>query len=202
MHQSKAERKKATETNVQEDEATKKIFRIFGGFVIAFYLLYILKPTVLGHDIMYTIFVVIIPIIIGVPILIYLGGKEIGPSGHVKTIWQKAGYVIALLMMTSVISFVMLGLFADAAFTYINYTTAKKSPAEVLTVPAEFHKGTGNRSGNHIFFTFLNEDESIKVSTETINKYINEKAVKHRIRLTLRKGIWNHYLVEDWDIVK
>ncbi len=169
-----------------------------------------LKPLTIGTNLKHSLFIVFIPTIAGIIICSYFA-KKVMKQDAVKELFrntfkatlEKIFVPIFALLIMVLISYVTLGSFADAAFQTLNYNKAKKSPIITIILPVDkFQKSHSSRTSNNVYFYFEGCRESFKVSTDLMNAYIAEAPFKHRIKLTVHKGIWNHYLVESFAIVK
>ncbi|PZR23428.1 MAG: hypothetical protein DI539_03125 [Flavobacterium psychrophilum] len=206
MKLSKAERRKQQKILLRKQvRKDKAIYAAFIACMILCVVVGVYKPLSIGTNIIYIFFVLILPILTGIGLIIYYRKKLIDTNAvaAVTNVWKKAGYGIILLLIVSLFSFITIGTFASLTFEVANYYTAKESKQRTVTLPVdEFHKGKGSKASYSIRFRFEDKKESIRVSRNFIEKCIEQSATKHRISLKLRKGLWNHYLVDDWNIVK
>ncbi len=196
---------KKSERTAKQGRRDKAIYAVLIGFVVLFVATYWLKSLTIGGDIKYHIFVEALPIAIGIALFIFNRKKLLNPEAMaaVTNIWHKIGYSALLLLCVSLLSYVTLGTFTTLVFELANYNKANSTKQETVILPIEeFYKGSGSRAKNSIRFRFKGEKEHIRVNRNYINQFRAESTAKHRIKLQLREGIWNHYIVEDWDIVQ
>jgi hypothetical protein len=198
----KSESKKASQAQKKRDWRNEKIF---GAVCVALGLLFLAyqqhKPPVIGHSLLYVIFIQVLPSLIGGLALTAYFTK--GGINETVALWKKTLGFGVVFLCASLFSFAALGLPADAGFNYLNYKVAKKQPVTIVTLPvAKFHEGHGRRATYKIYFDFEGNTESLSTSHESIKYYIAHKDKKNYIRINIRKGIWNYYLVEDWAVVE
>jgi len=207
MKLSKAKRREERKAKeIRNKEKDNFIYALIIAFAAGSVVLHICKPVSIGHDIKYTFFIELFPIALGIVLFIIYRNKLLHTSAILKLkLYQKAGAAVTLLLVVSLLSYLTFGLLFRLGFEYANYTSAQNNKPSIITLPvAKFAQGTGRhrRSTNYIYFSFLNKKEKINVSLEDIKQLKSEASVKNRIELKLRQGIWNHYIVEEWDIVK
>lgn len=120
-----------------------------------------------------------------------------------ETRWNKIWMSTVLLIVIGLFSYLTLGFFTSLTFELVNYNIAKKQKQQIVILPVdEFHEGHGSKATHSIRFHFNGEKEYIRVNLHYIHQCIDQSATKHRIKLKLRKGIWNHYLVDEFYIVR
>lgn len=206
MKLSKAERhKRRTLQKRRKKSQDKFIYAAFWGCILLFIAFHYYKPLTIGNDIKYNIFIVILPILAGLSIFYFYRHQILDAKAvaSVKNIWHKLAYAVAFTVVIALLSFMSLGLIANIIFDISNYYSAKNNREQEVIIPIdEFHKGKGRRASHKIYFTFEDNKESIAVSRNSIDRYIAESNTHKRIKLNLRKGLWNHYIVENWDVIR
>lgn len=206
MSKTKLSKKQVNSSLQKENSKEKFYYALFIGCIIAFVIAYWLEPITIGNDVRYTLFVVLFPILIGVTLFITYRKKILNTDAvaAVKNKWQKLGYAIVLLGCAALFSYLTLGLVTEMVWRSANHYTAKNQRQHIVILPVnEFHEASGGRhSSNSIYFNFQGNKESIKVSKDFIKQYKTRSNTKRHIQLILRKGIWNHYFVDDWQIIK
>ncbi|MHA3788057.1 hypothetical protein ACX0HA_07590 [Flavobacterium hauense] len=206
MKPSKAERRK--QQKILEGKQRTRDKAVYAGFiacVVLFVAIYWFKPLTIGTDGTHTFFVIVLPILAGISLLISYRKKIFNTEAiaAVTNIWHKIGLSIIIPLLASLFSFIIFGTIANLAFEISNYYAAKHSRQQTVVLPVdEFHIGRGSKAKHTIRFNFKGEKEYIKVSRNFIDQYVRETNSKHQIKLKLRKGLWNHYLVDDFDIIK
>ena len=201
------EKQEKKEAQRKQKRANKISGRILITGMILFILLMIFSPRSVGYDSRFIVFIILLPIALGtIPLLIYQSKltEALGwTSDYKEALWEKIAFQGVYLLSSIFFSFFTLSVPVQIGFEAANFYTAKGSKQETVIVTVdEFHEDQGKSDSDQIEFHFNNHYESIKVSEENITRYIIESATKHRIKLKLRKGIWNHYLVDDYDIIK
>lgn len=205
MKPSKAERRKQSKIlEIKQEIRGKAIYAAFIACAALCVIVGVRKPLSIGSDFNYVFFVIALPIMTGISLLIYYRKKLLNPDApKITNIWQKFGYSIATFLVASLLSFITIGTFASILFETANYYTAQDSKQQTVILPVdEFHKGRGSKATHSIRFHFNDKKEYISVSSNFIHQCIRQSSVKHHIKLKLRKGLWNHYLVDDFDIIK
>lgn len=206
MHKSKQSPKQEEYTKIKKQiQPDWLLYTAFIGCGILFVLLYMYKPLTIGSDFRYTIFVDIVPIVAGMVLFVIYHKRLINADAlrAVKSIWKKIASFCILLFVISLFSYLTIGIIPRLIFEFTNYKTAKKNTVQEIVLPVDkFKKGSGRRETHTVFFYFNNKREKIRVDRATIVKFQAEAATKNKIKLHLREGIWNHYLVEEWDIVE
>lgn len=202
---SKSERRKQQKILLKKQERQSKVvYAVVIACIVLFMAVYWLKPLGLGSDIRYDIFVVALPVVIGIGLFISYRKKLLDMEVvAAETMWNKIWMSTVLLTIIGLFSYLTLGFFTSLTFEVINYNLAEDSKQQIVLLPIdEFHEGHGSKATHSIRFHFNGEKENMRVSRNFIKQCIEKSAAKHRIKLKLRKGLWNHYLVDEWDIVK
>jgi hypothetical protein len=181
--------------------------RIFIAGLILFLLLMILSPRSIGYDSRFIVFIILLPIALGtIPLLIYqskITEAWIGTSNYKETLWEKILFQGFYFLCSAFFAFSTISVPAQIGFEIANFYTAKGNKQETIIVPVdEFHEDQGKSDSDQIRFHFNNHYESINVSEENTTRYIIESATKHRIKLKLRKGLWNYYVIVGYNIIK
>ena len=163
-----------------------------------------IESSYIGKDYRYNIFVFWIPIFIGFFIAIKfntlgLDYKKIySEVKKEKKIHIKIIYILLVNLIYFMFSIIMFWIPSNIIWDVLNKIEARKNNIEVLSVRVE--KFTKSRHSNKIYFKFKNRTESIKVSSKTINLYIDKNPNNYIIEIGVKKGIWNHYIIEHWNI--
>lgn len=204
MRLSKAERhKRRTSQKRREKRQEKIIYRVFWGCIISFLLFQYFKPLTIGNDVKYNVFVVLLPIVAGLTIFYNYKNQILDAKAvaSVKNNWHKLGYAAVFTVVISLLSFLSIGLIASIIFETLNYNVALENKTKEVIVPINrFYEG--NKGKRKIYFTFNNNSEYFNISRENMKVYKAQSHIKKRLRLTLREGVWNHYLVEDWEVIR
>ena len=187
--------KKNTNSYTSEVKSSSGI-KILAAFICMSLLLKIIyeSPETIGDDERYTIFVLFLPIVAGIPVVLKLFG------GYSLLRGMGLFHIVMVLFLLAILSFLSFGLIADIAFENCNEKAANNSNPITITLPVtEFKAYTGKNSSYHIKFEFNGNEESVLSDEESLEKFENEDL--NNIRLQLRKGIWNHYVIDKWEMV-
>lgn len=94
-----------------------------------------------------------------------------------------------------------MGVFASVIWDNYNKKTADLNSIEIIDCKIEkINSGTSKTSPN-IYFLFHDKSESIPIDHETYGKYYDSKLTDLKLQLSVRKGIWNYYVLDEWDII-
>ncbi|MEW5675238.1 hypothetical protein ABGT15_02890 [Flavobacterium enshiense] len=184
-------------------------YRIFIGFAIANVIYWIFfEPLIFGKDIRYDIYVFWIPMLLGIISCSILNVFEFSwrelfsDLKKEKNIFWILFYPIFFLLMHMVFSYMIFGFASRVLWNTINEIESEKNKIEIFHLPVEEFRKASSRSSDKIYFKFKNNLESIPVDEEVIKPYLNANPDDYTIVLGVRKGIWNHYLFESWDLEK
>jgi len=194
-------KEKSQRSTEKRDWRNEKIFSaVLVALGLGFLAYHQYKPAIIGHSLLYNIFIeILLSLTGGLAFTIYL----IRGIEATIALWKKTVAFAIVFVCAALLSFAVFGLMADVGFNYLNYKAAKKNPATTVTLPVtEFHEGNGRHATYKVYFNFEGSSESLATNRETIKYFIAHKDTKKHIRIKLRKGIWNHYLVEDWEVVE
>jgi len=194
-YKSKYQQKKRKNILYESLIALLVIFVLYGIFIESSYI---------GKDYRYNLFVFWIPILIGLFIAIrfnILGfdyKKLYSELKKEKKIHIKIAYILIVNMTFFVLSIIMFWIPSNIIWDMLNKIEARKNNIEIISIPVE--EFTKYRNFNKIYFKFKNRTESIKVSSKTINLYINKNPNNYIVEIGIKKGIWNHYIIDHWNI--
>lgn len=201
MKPSKAEKKREKNAfkRAFERRSNKQYYFFIAGTVLLL-TCYPFFPHTIGYDIKYTVFVIVTPIVSGLVLfLLYekkfyrLSRREAdGPK------WQHAYFYMLVIWFVSVFSYVTFGVAASVAWEAANYYKASQSKQEIVTLP--INESRTRSSGSSVYFDFNDRLEHIKLHSSAREALDGQNEEKH-IRLTIRKGIWNYYIVDDWKVI-
>lgn len=162
---------------------------------------YFFGNNTIGYDSRYYLYVFLLPILFGMLILgfyrkeflirMYLGYKKF---------YEKVFVVGFYLFQGIIISGLSFGQASYIIWNYLNKNEAEKQPTETLVCPVtEFHNGRGRAS---IDFEFQNRPENFKVTTSIVLKYKEDNPGDYVVVIEAKKGVWNYYYVENWNLKK
>ncbi|WP_310559240.1 hypothetical protein [Flavobacterium sp.] len=94
------------------------------------------------------------------------------------------------------------GFSANLIWNYFNKVETNKNQIEVFNLKINaFRRTTGKGGSNCIIFPFKGNQEVIKISYDNIKPYLNQNSNDYILVLDVRKGIWDYYKLENWDII-
>lgn len=169
----------------------------------AFYLGHAEYSTI-GSDIRYNLIILFLPLAIGTSIIVFHHKNIIHTHkiSALKQTWKKITTYIILLFCAVLFSFITLGIIAMMAFEVINHMAASNTKPEVVVLPVtKFYEDHGKRPTHKIYFIFREEKEAVPLSREDIRYYQSLASTHKHIRLIIREGIWNYYIVDDWKVI-
>ena len=96
-------------------------------------------------------------------------------------------------------SYVFFGNSANIIWDVINKFESEKNKTEKYFLPIT-KIYTSYKYKDKIRFVFLNNEESISVKYSEIKPFLNKNIDNLKIEIKVKKGIWNHYILESWHI--
>jgi hypothetical protein len=97
-------------------------------------------------------------------------------------------------------SYLIFGQIAKISWDILNKSAAKENSEEVII--CKISKFWTSKSSNQIEFQFENKLERFNVSYSTIKPYLKTNPKDYYLKIEANKGIWNYYLVNNWEIIK
>ncbi len=163
---------------------------------VAYYL--IADYDYIGHNNNYFIYIGILPVLAG---LIFNGlyRRKILLAELTKMRWDFSKFlvIIFLLFQGLVFSLFSFGLAARVTWDVLNKRAAGQSPTEIKYCPiTQFY----TRKSSVIYFKYENRSERLQVNYDSIKDLVNSKA-DYTLKLTVRKGLWNYYIIDNWQIL-
>lgn len=184
--------------NNKHDSFHYKLFVVFVLIGIIYY--YFFEPITLGYDYKYTVFIIVLPILIG---LLFIGiyRRKLIVNKYTKTKNMLLCKVMSLyyLLQGVVFSYVCFGQLAKISWDIIQNKVASQSKEQVIycQITSFWH---GKRPS--VNFTFYDRSESIKVQYSSIKAFENLNHENYVIKIKATKGLWNYYNVVDWQVEK
>ena len=187
-------------TKTKEKKLDKFHYRILVGLMIFGTVYYLfLEPTTIGHDIRYTIYIVLLPTLLGLLILTvyrrkFLINKFSTNKGF--RIWMFMTFFYGLQGL--LFSYLSFGQITKISWDILNERTAKQQAEEIIDC-----KITKFRTMKHIDkidFLFKDRHNKLDVSHKTLKDYLDKNPNDYYLEIKARKGLWNYYLVNSWDI--
>lgn len=170
------------------------LFAIAGAYYIFF------EPRIIGHDNRYTLYVFLLPTLIGMLCLgIYRKHFLQRRLAAANTPFIKLFTACFYLIQGVIFSYFSLGLFSKIVFDRLNVWVASNQAVEYITCPVDrFFEGRRNS----IDIIYQQRFLRIRVSEDVIAMYKAEAPHEYNIELSVRKGLWSYYLLDDWMIIK
>ncbi len=185
------------------DKINDALFFIFCLTGIIYFLFF--QSVTIGGDYKYFVYVFLIPTLIG----FFLTAKFTFFSKSWNSIFidlRKEKYLILrfiypFLLITSnfMFSYVFFGNSANIIWDVINKFESEKNKTEKYFLPIT-KIYTSYKYKDKIRFVFLNNEESISVKYSEIKPFLNKNIDNLKIEIKVKKGIWNHYILESWHI--
>ncbi|MCD8450437.1 hypothetical protein LNI98_12130 [Tenacibaculum dicentrarchi] len=184
-------------------------YNVFVFFAIVAFIKYILfNEKLIGSDIRYNIFILWIPIILGLIILaIYQRKYLIYVLRDNDTLINKLMYFGFVLLIGTMFSFLSFHTIADFTFQIINKNEIEKTESKLINLEIDsFYEKKGGKTqlltgGNKIWYEYEGNLENFKVNKGII-QLLKKDLKNYLIEIELKKGIWNHFIIIDWKIKK
>ena len=185
-------------------KGAKKEKTIFFGIIIIAVIYYIFFESLsLGGDYRYELYVFWLPTILGFFVAFkYSFISEYWSSLIIDVIKEKhfllkIFYPLFLVIITFIYSVMMFCMPSNMIWDIFNKIEAQNNKIEIFQYPIEkFNAGKRESIG----FYFNKSWETIPVHYEIVKPYLDKNPHNYKIKLEVRKGLWNHYVLESWDI--
>ena len=185
-----------------EKKIDKRNYIILIGLVLV-YVIYrsYFKLDTIGHDYRYFLIVLLLPTTSGIIILGYLKREFlIDKLNESKGVFQKGLLILLFLVQGFIFSYFSVGFVADAIWNHLNKKTADTSSAEIISCELTgIYSGT-SKSSPKVYFEFHGKPEHLTIDHKTYGQYFTSKLKDLEIQLKIRKGIWNFYIIDNWEI--
>lgn len=187
----------------QKKRTSNKNFIILVGLIALFvvYRSYFRIPTI-GSDFRYLLIVFLLPTVLGIIILGFIKRDFlISQLRDAKGIFQKGFLIFLYIIQGFLFSYLSIGVVASVIWDNFNKKTADLNSIEIIDCKIEkINSGTSKTSPN-IYLLFHLKSESIPIDHETYRKYYDSKLTDLKLQLSVRKGIWNYYVLDEWEII-
>lgn len=156
------------------------------------------RNTTIGHDVRYTIYVFLIPLIIGILFFgIYRREFLIKTYLSFKETYAKIYVIVFYLLQGIIVSYLSFGQIAWITWSYINKKEAEKNKTEMISCDVT---GFYTKKNPDISFKFKNQTEVFNVTSEMYRENYNRNPKDYKVEITAQKGIWNYYVVKHWEL--
>ncbi len=202
------QKRKKFETKSVLKESVKKRAKkektIFFGIIIITVIYYIFFESLsLGGDYRYELYVFWLPTILGFFVAFkYSFIAEYWSSLLLDVIKEKRllfkiFYPLFLVIITFIYSVMMFWMPSNMIWDIFNKIEAQNNKIEIFQYPIEkFNVGKRESIG----FYFNKSWETIPVHYEIVKPYLDKNPHNYKIKLEVRKGLWNYYILESWEI--
>ncbi len=186
----------------KRDKRNKLLTTVFVVSFLCFILSFLfIDDETLGHDIRYNIFVFWGPLVIGFIALVIYQWEFIRyvykSAIHLRDMMISTVY---LLFGGIIFSYIIFGNLANLCFILLNNKEANDHMPQVIHCQvSSFNKGK-RKVNSTIGFKFKNDYELFAVSEKYIEPYLQENPNNYEIQIIARKGIWNYYVVDEWNL--
>lgn len=185
-----------------EKRLEKKHGRIFIGLCVFACLYYLfIEPFYIGHDIRYTIFVFWLPVTLGVVALaIYRWPFLLLRLQEERNYLMRLLLVLFWLVQGLITPYLSAGQVSKITWDILNETAVQKSVTTMMR--CDIKKISTAKNGAHIYFIFNGKQENLKVSYSDVAAYLHENPKNYRLFVKVKAGYWNHYKVDEWEIIQ
>lgn len=160
------------------------------------------KIETIGSDSRYILTVVLIPTVLGIALLGLIRRNFLKSKFKNTTGTLQKGFIILLYLIQGFLfSYLSIGQLASVIWDNLNKKTANLYPTEIIHCKITGIYSGSSKSRPTIYFMFRGHNESFTIDHETYGKYYNAKRNNLDLQLTVRKGIWNNYILDDWIII-
>jgi hypothetical protein len=168
---------------------------------------YLFESEYIGDDNRYDLFVFWIPVVVGLFLIVKfnilsIDWNDILPTiRKEKNIFHKIIYLPFLFLMHFMLAVMYFWIPSNIIFDSINKIESNKNVIETYTLKVhDFQHSSGRSGSNLIRFIFKGKKERIRVSYEDIKPYLDKNPDDFQVSIEVKKGIWNYYITETWDI--
>lgn len=184
----------------KENRLEKKHYVILISLMLVFVSLRLFDNIiVIGEGPYFSLLTIYLPLIIGIIILAFYR-KEflIIKFSNESSNWVKSFMIIFYFAEALLVSFLALAYPSEFLLNKINQKISNNNPTE--TIKCNIEKFFDKRRSTTIDFKYKNNWEHINISHEKMKLYINENPDNFILELTIKKGLWNSYIVQTWKI--
>lgn len=160
------------------------------------------KVQTIGSDPRYLLIVFLIPTVSGMVILGIIKREFLKSRlNQAKGILQKGFLILLFLIQGFLFSYLSIGLLANMFWDNLNKKTADLSPTEIIDCKITSINSGTSKSSPGINFILHNKHDRLTIDHETYGKNFDTKLSDLSLRIAVRKGIWDYYILDDWKII-
>ena len=182
------------------------LYRSFMTAIAVFVLYHIfIESHYFGSDYRYNLYVFWIPTLIGFFITLKFNLSQINWKDCISDLKKETNFfykfftIPFLILVYFVFAVIMFWMPSNIIWDVLNKMESKNKKLEVFFIPVD-QFSTSSKGSDKIYFYFKNELESIPVPYQDIKPYLDKNPSNYKVEIDVRKGLWNHYVLESWDI--
>jgi len=159
-----------------------------------------LDQKTIGGNANYAIFIFWVPLSVGLVLYGYFKRAHI-----LKVIKAKDGFsgklaAFGFLLLKGLFfSYLSLGTLTNGIWNQMNKHEAEENTTDYITCEIESFLFNSNYK---IWFYFHGDLESIPVDYQSIAEFKGYNPEDYQLILKVKEGLWEHYLVKDWEIIE
>ena len=184
----------------QEENIAYRLLIALGIYGTGYY--FIFKPLTIGHNINYSLYIVWIPIIVGLIVISWLR-KDFFKRLN-KTFKSKIDKIITylfLFIMGLMYSYLSFGITTEIIFQIINKQKIKNIPQTTYNFPVESINSSYRARSASIAFDFNNHSEKIEIDNKLYRELKDKEIDNFNLRIKCRKGMFDVYYIDNWEIL-
>ena len=187
-----------TQVDRKQQQKEKLRFRLFVASILAYIVYGVTRPDIIGSDIRYAVFIVLMPLLAGMWILGFRPAT-ISKTWNSREIFRyKLQAILADFSLYLVASFFSFGLLGQVVWDAANRIMVKNIQSVVIQCPiTEFGSHGKRRTIKHIGFLFNSHYEQLNISDDLMKAYEDKNPADYNIILETKEGLWNHFVVLD-----
>jgi len=182
------------------------LYRSFMTAIAVFVLHYMfIESHYLGSDYRYDLYVFWIPTLIGFFVALKFNLFQIDWKDCITDLKKEKNFFIKIITIPLLIlahfifAVIMFWMPSNIIWDGLNKMESKNKRIEVFSVPVK-QFSLSSKGSDRIYFYINNDLESIPVSYKDIKPYLDKNPSNYKVKIEVRKGLWNHYVLESWDI--
>ncbi len=183
------------------------LYRSFMTLIAVFVLYHMfVESHYLGSDYRYDVFVFWIPTLIGFFIALKFNLFQIDWKDCISDLKKETNFfykfftIPFLILAHFMFAVIFFWMPSNIIWDGLNKIESQKNRIEVFILPVKQFSKT-SKGPDKIYFDFKNDLESIKVDYQTIKPYLDKNPSNYKVEIEVRKGIWNYYIVDSYDIL-